>query len=52
MEAESTKTIYALMHEADIALYRSKATGKNRVTYFSESLSMPGVRQETNPGTP
>jgi diguanylate cyclase (GGDEF)-like protein len=52
MEGGSAKTIQALMHEADVALYRSKAIGKNRVTYFSESLSMPGVRQETNPGTP
>ena len=51
MEQGSAKTIQALMHEADVALYRSKAVGKNKVTYFSESLSMPGAQLDAEHGT-
>ena len=35
------KTIPEMMNEADIALYRSKATGKNKVTCFTEDCLMP-----------
>lgn len=38
----SGKSIPEMMSEADVALYRSKACGKNRVTSFSEDCKMPG----------
>jgi diguanylate cyclase (GGDEF)-like protein len=44
MERTDTKTIPELIYEADTALYRSKATGKNRVTGFSGELTMPGAK--------
>jgi diguanylate cyclase (GGDEF)-like protein len=47
---DSRKTIPELMNEADIALYRSKATGKNRVTSYSESCTMPGPVPEPRTG--
>ena len=40
----SGKTIAQLMNEADLALYRSKASGKNKVTCFSPECVMPGSR--------
>ncbi len=50
MEAEGMKTFPELIHEADVALYRSKALGKNRVTCFSEACSMPGVKLDAEHG--
>jgi diguanylate cyclase (GGDEF)-like protein len=50
MSQGSGKTVPELMNEADIALYRSKATGKNRVTSYSESCSMPGPTPESRSG--
>jgi diguanylate cyclase (GGDEF)-like protein len=47
---DSRKTIPEIMNEADIALYRSKATGKNRVTSYSESCTMPGPVPEPRTG--
>ncbi|MFA5073542.1 MAG: sensor domain-containing diguanylate cyclase [Nitrospirota bacterium] len=41
MEQGNVKSVPELIHEADIALYRSKALGKNRVTGYCESLTMP-----------
>ncbi len=38
---DSGKSVPEMMNEADIALYRSKAAGKNRVTCFSEDCVMP-----------
>lgn len=38
---DSGKSVPEMMNEADIALYRSKATGKNRVTCFTEACVMP-----------
>lgn len=38
----SPKTIPDLIREADRALYRSKATGKNRITGYDSTLTMPG----------
>jgi len=38
------KTIFDLINESDVALYRSKAAGKNRVTGYSSGLTMPGEK--------
>jgi diguanylate cyclase (GGDEF)-like protein len=46
MERERTKTISELIHESDIALYRSKSLGKNQVTCYRQSLTMPGYQQD------
>lgn len=46
MEEGCMKTTPELIHEADVALYRSKAQGKNQVTCYSESFSMPGGKPE------
>jgi diguanylate cyclase (GGDEF)-like protein len=40
------KTIPELIQEADVALYKSKTMGKNRVTGYSAGMIMPGE----NPG--
>ncbi len=42
MEHGIAKTNPELIHEADTALYRSKALGKNKVTCYNESIVMPG----------
>lgn len=39
-----SKTIPGLIQESDVALYRSKALGKNRVTGYSADLTMPGAK--------
>lgn len=46
---ESGKCIAEMMNEADLALYRSKATGKNRVTCYSTACVMPGSPSRTQP---
>lgn len=44
MAQGNAKTISELIHESDVALYRSKALGKNRVTCYCESFTMPGYQ--------
>ena len=49
----SQKTAHTLINESDIALYRSKAEGKNKVTCYTEGAvmpapgSVPGRREKT-----
>ena len=40
------KTIPGLIQEADVAMYRSKSTGKNRVTGYTPDLTMPGANPD------
>jgi diguanylate cyclase (GGDEF)-like protein len=47
---ENEKTYAELIHEADIALYRSKSLGKNLVTCFHSSFTMPGVQLDAEHG--
>ena len=42
MQEGGMKAIPELIHEADIALYRSKSLGKNKVTCYCSSFTMPG----------
>jgi len=41
IEDEALKKITEIIHESDVALYRSKAAGKNRVTCYSAGDTMP-----------
>jgi PleD family two-component response regulator len=56
MEVESMKPVPELIHEADVALYRSKSLGKNRVTCYCNTLTMPGMKADQSsasaPDTP
>ncbi len=52
MEVDSMKPVSELIHEADIALYRSKSLGKNRVTCYCDTLTMPGLTSDQDPATP
>jgi diguanylate cyclase (GGDEF)-like protein len=46
MRKGDTKTIPGLIQESDVALYRSKALGKNRVTGYDSTLTMPGAKMD------
>lgn len=50
MGQDSDKSYEDLIHEADIALYRSKSLGKNMVTCFHSSFTMPGVQLDAEHG--
>ncbi len=52
MEVDSMKPVSELIHEADIALYRSKSLGKNRVTCYCDTLTMPGIRSDQSSNGP
>jgi diguanylate cyclase (GGDEF)-like protein len=53
MEVESVKPVPELIHEADVALYRSKSLGKNKVTCYCNTLTMPGIRaDQSSAGSP
>ena len=49
MDVDSMKPVSELIHEADTALYQSKSLGKNRVTCYCDTLTMPGVRADQSP---
>lgn len=42
------KSVNDLVHEADIALYRSKAEGKNKVTCYTRGCGMPVREADSN----
>lgn len=46
MRKGDKKSVTDLICEADTALYRSKTTGKNRVTGYDETMTMPGAKPE------
>ena len=52
MGQDRVRTIPELIHEADVALYRSKATGKNAVTCYSDALTMPGAKLDAEHNQP
>lgn len=52
MNNGSGKTIQEMMNEADVALYCSKAAGKNRVTCFRDNLAMPVPASQRDRGKP
>jgi diguanylate cyclase (GGDEF)-like protein len=46
IDQDCAKAVSELVYEADVALYRSKSLGKNRVTCFCRSYSMPGYQPD------
>jgi diguanylate cyclase (GGDEF)-like protein len=52
MAGEKPKSINQLINEADIALYSSKAAGKNRVNCYCEGSSMPVATDSEHRGIP
>ena len=52
MGGDADKTISELINEADIALYHSKAAGKNKVTCYSEGCGMPAAGKSLARGIP
>jgi diguanylate cyclase (GGDEF)-like protein len=52
MRKDDKKSVTELIREADVALYRSKAAGKNRVTGYDETLAMPGAKPDKEPREP
>jgi len=49
---DDAKDISAVIHESDIALYHSKSMGKNRVTGYDETLTMPGEKLDRDEWKP
>jgi diguanylate cyclase (GGDEF)-like protein len=52
MGGEQQKSITELINEADIALYQSKAAGKNKVICYCEGFSMPSLPKIEPRGLP
>lgn len=48
----NSKTVPQLIYEADVALYRSKTMGKNRVTGYTPDLTMPGTPSDAGQHQP
>ncbi|MDH4161959.1 MAG: sensor domain-containing diguanylate cyclase [Nitrospirota bacterium] len=52
MSGDNPKTITELINEADMALYQSKAAGKNKVTSYSVGCTMPAAAHRDHRGLP
>lgn len=46
--SEPEMVINNLIHNADIALYRAKANGRNRIELFSQAEALPAIDSEAN----
>jgi hypothetical protein len=52
MQKGDKKTIPGLIQESDVALYKAKSLGKNRVIGYDPTLTMPGAKLDAEHRTP